>query len=104
MIRYTTPTFEAYVRGQDLSGTRVQFTVRQGSREVTKDTQTSDDIEVTYDGTDTRIDVFLAQEESGRFKEGVAEVQVNWETNGRRLATTVKEIPVGKQLLPQVVV
>lgn len=103
MIRYTTPTFDAYVRGRNLSGARVQFTIRQNCREVTKDTDTSDDIEVTYDGTDTHVAVFLTQEETSRFKEGFAKVQVNWEVDGARLATYAKEVAVSEQLLQVVV-
>ena len=104
MIRYTTPTFDVYVRGQDLTGSRVQFTIRQHGREATKDTQEGEDIELSYDGTDTRLQVAFTQEETGGFKEGQAEVQVNWEIGGKRLATIVKMIPVGRQLLQQVVI
>lgn len=99
MIRATTPTFTLTVGDQsiDLSqASNVYVTVTQGARKVTK---TGADL--TIDGN--VVQCTLSQTESLYFKPGsTADIQVNWIYGTVRAATEVISVPVGNQLLPEV--
>lgn len=97
MIPYTTPTLTLTV-GADLTGMDVYVTIQQGSTLVT-----IEDAEMEYDGTKTSIAVTLTQEQTALFSRGSCDVQVNWlDANERRSATQVRSVPIGTQLLREV--
>lgn len=99
MIRYTTPTHLHRVKGIDLTGFDVWVSYEQGMASL--DVKAS---KVELDGEDTLIYVSFDQGQTARFREGRASVQINWvDQRGQRDATTVKEIPVGPNLLGRTV-
>lgn len=98
MRRYTTPTMELAVEGHDLTGSTAYVTFRQGSRKVTLT-----DAPMELVGEDTIITVDLTQLQTGRFKAGECEVQVNWVEEGKRNATEIRKIEVAQNLLDEVV-
>lgn len=98
MIRYTTPSYALTVDA-DLSGAdEVHVTMKQCG--VCIDI---DDADAALDGESTVLTFGLSQEQSARFREGLADIQVNWMQDGKRNATTIKQVPVGRNLLERVV-
>ena len=103
MVRGTTPTLILHILDDNIDltqATNVYLTIKQDNYTLTK---TTPQLELS---TNT-IDCYLTQEESLRFSEGAADVQVNWtyQNNGivYRAATKIKTIQVGPQLLTRVV-
>lgn len=99
MIPWTTPTHELTVRGVDLTGYDVYVDYKQGSKSI--HIEAADVQAVTTETTtDTTVTVELTQEQTGAFSpERAVDVQVNWVTpDGKRDATTVKQIQNGRQL------
>ena len=106
MINYTTPTIELTVEGVDLTAQDIYVSVEQGAKELTK---TGADLTVEAETvgqvTNTNISFTLTQEESAAFQYGKqVSVQVNWiSVSGVRAATEIKNIPVFKNLLAEVI-
>lgn len=99
MIPYTTPTLELVIDGVDLTEATALVTITQGTVELTVT-----DPPATYDGKATVLAVTLTQQQSAMFSRGSAEVQVNWlDDGGGRMATDVRSINVGTQLLDEVI-
>lgn len=99
MIRYTTPTDVLVVKGLDLSSFDVWVSYQQKTREL--DVKASS---VTFDGTDSTVEVNLTQEQTGLFKKGSIQVQVNWiSQDGNRDATFASEEMVVDNLLEKVI-
>ena len=100
MVQYTTPTF-VLTLPNTVDLTLVQnlyFTLTQGKLELQK---TGDSLVV--DGQN--VSVYLTQEESGRFANGKASLQLNWTyANGARACSTIVAVDVGRNLLDEVVV
>lgn len=103
MVRGTTPTLTLHILDDNIDltqATNVYLTIKQDNYTLTK---TTPQLELSSN----IIDCYLTQEESLRFSEGTAEVQVNWtyQNNGTvyRAATKIKTIQVGPQLLTRVV-
>ena len=102
MIAWTSPTHQHTLKGIDLTECRVWVSYRQPSAngDVNLDVEVS---EVTYDGQDTTVAVYLTQEQTGAFGCGPVQVQVNWVyPNGKRDAVVIKTIVVGRNLIPEV--
>ena len=106
MIEYTTPTIKLTVMGLDLTAQDIRVTLEQGSQ---KKTWKGSDLTVTAvqsgQTTNTNIDFTLSQEESSAFEYMLpVAVQVNWiSQNGVRAATEVRNIPVMRNLLDEVI-
>ena len=108
MIRFTTPIEKIVLRGIDLSDKDVYVSFKQrlghnqGTTLVEKE---GDDLDVTYDGTDTTVLCPLTQEETGSFSKGNCSVQVNWiNANGTRDATArIATVPVTDNLHEEVI-
>lgn len=96
MIRYTTPTERYSLKGIDLTNADVYVTYEQGCK-----TETFRPDSVVYDAeTETSlIEVGFTQLESAGFSVGNANVQVNFVMDGKRDATTIETVYVGRQLL-----
>ena len=105
MINYTTPTISLVVEGIDITGQSIYVTLEQGSQELTKTgTDLTVSTETIQQVTNTTISFMLTQEESASFdfNKNVS-VQVNWiSSQGVRAATEIKNIPVMRNLLDQV--
>lgn len=94
MIRYTTPTHQHKVKGIDLTGCEVWVSYEQGF--VNVDARGS----AEFDGEDSTVTVTMSQKQTGRFKEGIVSVQINWlYPNGKRDATGKKELQMLDNLL-----
>lgn len=99
--RYTTPTYHLTVENIDISFAEVYVTFKQKS--ITK-TFSGDSIEMSYDGTNTGIDIYFSQEDTSAFTANkTAEVQVNWIINGRRNATAISVVDITRNLLEEVI-
>ncbi len=100
MIQYTTPTF-VLTLPETVDLTLVQnlyFTLTQGKTELQK----AGDSLVVEGQT---VSVYLSQEESGKFTNGKASLQLNWVyANGARACSTIVAVDVGRNLLDEVVV
>lgn len=98
--QYTTPTFTLTFSEQELDLTEaknVYVTFTSGEYELTKE---DEDITVG----EKSIEVYLSQEETGNFRRGEVEIQVNWTSpDGKRVASNVVTYPISKQLLKRVV-
>ena len=100
--RGTTPTFVLQFEDEYLDFTKypniyVTFRSKGSSFTVTK---TGDDLTVS----EKEISVYLSQEETICFGEGMIEIQANWTTDaGDRYASEVETYCVSKQLLNQVI-
>ncbi len=106
MINYTTPTVALTIEGVDISSHDIYVSLEQGCNELTK---TGTDLNVTTETigqvTNTNITFTLTQLESASFdfNRNVL-VQVNWITSaGVRSATEIKNIPVMRNLLDEVI-
>ena len=97
MIRYTTPTYALTVAADLTAADDVIVTMRQGTVLVEVD-----DAAMALDNGKTVLTYSLTQAQSASFKEGCADVQVNWMQDGQRNATVIKQLPVGRQLHEQV--
>ena len=106
MIRATTPTLKITVKDPtvDLAGADQIFaTIRQDQIKVTK---SGEAVTLTPPRT---ASVWLTQEESLLFREGIASVQLNWtytdaeDGTYRRCATVPLEVSVNENLLPEVI-
>ena len=98
LIRATTPTYILTLpQSADIDLTTqeaVYFTINQAQNTITK--------EVTPTDAKT-VEVTLTQEETWSFKDGSAEIQLNWiDADGKRGATYVQTVRVDKQLLNEV--
>lgn len=102
MINYTTPTLHLTIENIDLTGQEIYVTLEQGKKEITK---SGEDLTVTLDGEDTKIEFTLSQEESASFAYSrSAQIQVNWiNQNGARGATNIAQIAVLRNLLDEVI-
>lgn len=95
---------EVFVRNIDLRGYHVYAAIRQG-----KTTITVEQPEVIYVGEQTTapgsvVKFSLTQEQTGQFREGVADVQINWVDNlGNRNATKIKKAFIGENLIKEVI-
>lgn len=99
LIRYTTPTQELVLNGADLTGCDVYVSYQQGLIGVDVEADS-----VEYANGKTTVTVSLTQKQSSKFRAGKVGVQVNWiYPNGKRDATTKKEIDVIGNLLDRVV-
>ena len=99
MRRFTTPTLTVTVEGADLTEQEVLVTLAQRNRTITVESPAMELV-----GEDTAISVPLSQLQTGGFREGSVEVQVNWlDGHGHRDATTVATVEVERNLLAEVV-
>ncbi len=103
MVRGTTPTLTLHILDDNIDltqATNVYLTIKQDNYTLTK---TTPQLELSSN----IIDCYLTQEESLRFSEGAADIQINWtyQNNGitYRAATKIKTIQIGPQLLTRVV-
>ena len=97
MISYTTPTFTLKVPDTiDLTvAENVCFTITQDPVTITKE---------NLEPEAHKVSVYLTQEESGLFKSGNAEIQLNWTyEGGGRGATRKKTIKIEDNLLRKVI-
>lgn len=102
MIRWTTPTFVISPRNvPSLDFTQAEsmyFTITTNSIKITK---TGKDLSIEPQ----LVKVYMSQEDTGKLKEGEAEIQLNWmytdALTGRRLraATKPRKICIDKNLL-----
>lgn len=98
VVRGTTPNITLTVPDTInlTEATTVYATIKQGKTVVTK---VSDEMELS----EHAAIIYLTQEESLRFADGEAEVQLNWIfEDGRRNATKVKKLAFDRQLLGRV--
>lgn len=108
MIRATTPPFVAKIKDVDLTAaTNVYVTITQFGRLLTL---TGNDLTITKEEsggvTTSKIEFYLTQDASIGFREGRAEIQVNflYTDNGvtMRGATKAETFHVDKQLLERI--
>lgn len=99
MIRGTTPTFKLTLSDSTIDlaqATNVYATFKQGNTAVTK---TGEDLDISGN----YLEVYLSQDETLKFKEGVVSIQVNWVySNGSRASTDISNVKVGANLIPKV--
>lgn len=98
--RFTTPTFRLTFteEGLDLRNAANVFVTFCG-RGVTI-TKTGEALTVG----EKEIDVFLEQEETGKFEAGTVNIQANWTTpDGKRIASVIAAAEITPQLLRQVI-
>lgn len=96
----TTPTFTLTLpQTVDLTeAENIYFTVTQGAASVTK---TGED--VTLDDAHT-VSVYMAQDETFKFRAGTVNVQLNWTySDGSRACTNIVSVEVGDNLLKRVI-
>ena len=99
MVQYTTPTFILTLPNTvDLSEAEsIYFSITQGKLEIVKTGES-----VVLDGH--TVSVYLSQEETGRFANTKANVQLNWKyANGARACSNIVAVDVGTNLLKAVV-
>ena len=96
-IQYTDTPFTFTVQNVDLTSvTHPYVTYEQGYVKVVIDDPTIIDA--------THFTVILTQAQSGQFKEGSAEVNLNWfDSNGLRHATKPKPVTIERNLLNRVI-
>lgn len=98
MIQFTTPTHNHVVKNIDLTGCKVWVTYSQ--HRTTLDVLSDD---VTYDGTDTTVSVSLTQTQTGMFKSGKVDIQINWiYPDDTRDAVIIKSYDMDENLMPRV--
>ena len=98
MVQATTPTFVLTLPNTvDLSiAQNIYFSIEQG---LVKMMKTVTDLSV--DGQN--VSVYFSQAETLQFIEGNALIQLNWTyPDGSRACTFIKSIPVGKNLINEV--
>lgn len=99
MTPWTTPTYILkFPAGIDMSLIKnFYFSLKQGAANIKKTGS-----EISVDGN--RIIVELEQEETGRFVEGEAELQLNWTYAGRkRSCSKIVKVSATDNLLKEVV-
>ena len=96
--RGTTPTFTlTFPETIDLTTANLVYvTFTSGTNSVTK---TGDDLIVL----EHQIDVYLSQQDTLMFHEGVVEIQANWMIGGNRISSEIAKYDISKQLLPKVI-
>lgn len=103
--RGSTPTITLTIDGADLTDATTYFTVKQGTETLTKVAPGEDPsiwIEVYEDGSD--VCVVLSQEDTLKFIEGVAEVQIRWiDADGTAHVSGVVRMTFDKVLLEGVI-
>ena len=98
MVQATTPTFVLTLPNTvDLSlAENVYFSLKQGANSIVK---TGDALVI--DGQ--TVSVYLSQEETLPFFGGIARLQLNWTyDNGSRACSKIVSVPVGDNLLKEV--
>lgn len=102
MVRYTTPELNLEVIGYDLTGASVRVTIRQkvGPNEAVA---TISNPTLTKTDAGTLVTAKPTQAQTGEFVHGWAYVQVNWMSNGTRLATELGTIEVVENLIDEVI-
>lgn len=99
--QYTTPTFTLTFNEPQLDLTQaknVYVTFKAPGDSVL--TKSGSALSVTA----KTIDVYLTQEETGKFKPGSVEIQANWiDANGGRAASTIVTTTISEQLLKKVI-
>ena len=100
--RYTTPAYSFTVQGIDLTSADIYVTFKQQDFILTFD---GDSVSTALTALgDTRIYVFMTQEDTAKFKGGkTAQVQVNWIVDNYRNATDIATIEITKNLLERVI-
>ena len=99
MRRYSTPTIDVILEGQDVTDQRVDVTIEQRGRRMT-----FEDAAKALVGEDTVISIPLSQAQTGGLVEGGAYVQVDiLDGNGHRVVTTIGTIEVERTLRAEVV-
>ena len=99
MRRYSTPTIDVILEGQDVTGQRVDVTIEQRDKLLTFEDATK-----ALVGEDTVISIPLSQAQTGGLAEGTAEVQVDiFDGVGHRVPTTIGTIEVERTLRAEVV-
>lgn len=99
MVQATTPTFILTLpEDVDLSqANNVYFSLKQGIVEITKT-----DEDMVIEGR--TVSVYLSQSETLQFRQGAADLQLNWTyANGSRACSVIKRIDVAPNLLKEVV-
>ncbi len=104
MIRGTTPTFTLTLRDEEVDLTQaenvyVTFTQVSQEYEPASITKTGDDLTIEA----KKIHVYISQEESLKFKEGMLDIQANWTyEDGKRACSEIKRICVKQNLLGEI--
>ncbi len=99
MRRYSTPTIDVVLEGQDVTDQRVDVTIQQRNRRLT-----FEDVATTLVDGDTVASIPLTQAQTGGLSEGVAEVQVDiLDGVGHRVVTTIGTVEVERTLRAEVV-
>lgn len=97
--RYTTPTFTLTFTEHTLDLTQaseVFVTFKQASFLLTK---TGEDLVVA----EKTIGVYMTQEETGSFCVGDVDIQANWVSAGKRIASEIVSFNFTQQLLQRVI-
>ena len=98
MVRGTTPTFILKF-GNDIDLTLANNVYVTFEQYYTKLNKSGEDIEVTAH----QVDVYLSQEETLKFAEGKAKIQVNWTyQDGKRACSDILVVDVGPNLIGSV--
>ena len=105
MIKYTTPAITLKVKGMDISQSDAYVTLKQDPLKLTKSgADLTISTETVQGVTNTIISFTLSQEETASFTQNLAvKIQVNWYSNGTRLATKQKLISFQENLLDEVI-
>ena len=99
MYRGTTPTLTIRVTGEDFADSTVYVTLEQGNTELTKT-----DAVITPTQSGSTIALFLTQEETLLFTEGVLGVQIRWiNSSGIAQASPIKNVKIKPILLEGVI-
>lgn len=104
MIPYTTPTLTVRVKNIDLTDYDVVVTLsqRDAYRSHTNRVDITDTT-VELDGSDSLVAFSLTQAQSGVFKAGIVNVQVNYGSDDARMASDIACIDVERNLLTDTV-
>lgn len=98
MVRGTTPTFKLILNDDTVdltTATKVYVTFSQNGIKLTK----SEDLEIL----EKEVDVYLSQEETLAFVLSSVEIQINWiYGDGKRACTNIVRVPVGRNLISEV--
>ena len=103
MKRYTTPTIELRIEGEDLEDCDVYVTLAQGAKKITV---TGDELTLLdVDSTGMTAKLVLTQEQTAGFRtDSSVMVQANViDSTGHRSATGIKKVNVWNNLLDKVI-
>lgn len=106
MIRYTTPTIPLVIEGVDLTGAdEIIASFRQMiGRSMSSNEVDIDGLTPVLDGKgNSVIEVPLSQMQTGRFRPGTIQVQVNYRFGDLRNATSIASFTAYENLLQRVV-